>query len=224
MATRTRTVTCSCCGELGHNRRTCWMRNVTRTRGGRFPGDLPVWDPAIEDLTTAEPLELPQTPPPAPVATPPPAPKKRKRTKNPKPTKPFVQEENHCNICFDDLEETNKVITKCGHKFCVECYTRAARNNNDCAVCRKKLCSVEPDNWKRRFQEMERDCEYYRGLVERMTGVLGPHMGHDDHLSDSDVDLDELADNLEILSDDAISTRLEELDAQLMITGRTVNI
>ena len=195
----TRTVTCSCCGELGHNRRTCWMRNVTLTRGGRFPRDLPVWDPAIEDLTASDPIELQtlhilllnlllllllQ--------------KKRKVTKNPI-HKPYVQEENQCNICFDDLEETNKVVTKCGHKFCVECYTRAARNNNDCAVCRKKLCSAEPDNWKRRFQEMERDCEYYRGLVERMTGVLGPHMGHDDHLSDSDMDLDldELADNIE---------------------------
>ena len=48
---------------------------------------------------------------------------------------------------------------------------------------------------------MERDCEYYRGLVERMTGVLGPHIGHLDHLSDSDsdlgMDLDELADNIE---------------------------
>lgn len=201
MATRTRTVTCSICHEPGHNCRTCWMRNVTLTRGGRFPGDLPVWDPAIEDLTTADPLELPQTPPPAPVpTTSPPAPKKRKVTKNPI-HKPYVQEENQCNICFDDLEETNKVVTKCGHKFCVECYTRAARNNNDCAVCRKKLCSAEPDNWKRRFQEMERDCEYYRGLVERMTGVLGPHMGHDDNLSDSDMDLDldldELADNIE---------------------------
>ena len=69
---------------------------------------------------------------------------------------------------------------------------------------------------------MERDCEYYRGLVERMTGVLGPHMGHDDHLSDSDMDLD--TDDMGILTDDAISTRLEELDAQIMITGRTVNI
>ena len=191
MATRTRTVTCSICHEPGHNCRTCWMRNVTLTRGGRFPGDLPIWDPAIEDLTTAEPIELTQTPPPALVpTTPPPAPKKRKITKNPL-HKPYVQEENQCNICFDDLEDTNKVVTKCGHKFCVECYTRAARNNNDCAVCRKKLCSVEPDNWKRRFQEMERDCEYYRGLVERMTGVLRPHMGIDDHLSDSDMDLDE---------------------------------
>ena len=193
----TRTVTCSICREPGHNCRTCWMRNVTLTRGGRFPGDLPVWDPAIEDLTTAEPLELPPTPPPAPVpTTPPPAPKRRKVTKNPI-HKPYVQEENQCNICFDDLEETNKVVTKCGHKFCVECYTRAARNNNDCAVCRKKLCSAEPDNWKRRFQEMERDCEYYRGLVERMTGILRPHMGFDDHLSDSDMDLEEDEEEIE---------------------------
>ena len=50
---------------------------------------------------------------------------------------------------------------------------------------------------------MEQDCEYYRGLVERMTGVLGPHMGHDDNLSDSDMDLDldldELADNIEYI-------------------------
>ena len=200
MATRTRTVTCSCCGELGHNRRTCWMRNVTLTRGGRFPGDLPVWDPAIEDLTTAGPLEFHRhslsNPSTSHSST---RSKKKKSYKKTQAPKPYVQEENQCNICFDDLEETNKVVTKCGHKFCVECYTRAARNNNDCAVCRKKLCSAEPDNWKRRFQEMERDCEYYRGLVERMTGILGPHMGHDDHLSDSDMDmdLDELADNIE---------------------------
>ena len=192
MTTRTRTVTCSCCGELGHNRRTCWMRNVT------FRGtDIPVWDETIEDLTGMSPIEQArrirqQTPPPIQEhVTPPPAPKKRKRTKTPQPTKPFVQEENHCNICFDDLKETNKVITKCGHKFCIECYTRAARNKNDCAVCRKKLCSVEPDNWKRRYEEMEQDCEYYRNIVERMTGVLGPHMLDSDSLpGNSDMDLD----------------------------------
>lgn len=185
MFTRTRTVTCSCCGELGHNRRTCWLRNVTLQRGNV----IPIWDETIEDLTTIEPIELPETPPPTQApTTPPPAPKKRKRKKT---AKPFVQEENHCNICFDDLEDTNKVITKCGHKFCVECYTRAARNKNDCAVCRKKLCSVEPDNWKRRYEEMEQDCEYYRNIVERMTGVLGPHMmGSESLPGDSDMDLD----------------------------------
>lgn len=186
MATRTRTVTCSRCSEPGHNRRTCWMRNIT------FRGtDIPVWDETIEDLTGMSPIELETPPPIQESVTPPPAPKKRKRTKTPKPTKPFVQEENHCNICYDELAETNKVITKCGHKFCIECYTRAARNKNDCAVCRKQLCSVEPDNWKRRYEEMEQDCEYYRNIVERMTGVLGPHMTGSESLpGDSDMDLD----------------------------------
>jgi hypothetical protein len=189
MTTQTRTVTCSMCQEPGHNCRTCWMRNVT------FRGtDIPVWDETLEDIEMVEPYDLTmETPPPTTqFMTPPPAPKKRKKTKTPKRPKPYIQEENHCNICFDDLEDTNKVITKCGHKFCVECYTRAARNKNDCAVCRKKLCSVEPDNWKRRYQEMEQDCEYYRNIVERMTGVLGPHMLDTDSLpGDSDIEMDE---------------------------------
>ncbi len=191
MATRTRTVTCSICHEPGHNCRTCWMRYFTPTTGN----SIPVWDETIEDLATASTPELETPPPIQEPVTPPPAPKKRKRTKTRKPTKPFVQEENHCNICFDDLKETNKVITKCGHKFCIECYTRAARNKNNCAVCRKKLCSVEPDNWKRRFEEMEQDCEYYRNIVERMTGVLAPHILEDTDslpaLSDSDMEIDE---------------------------------
>ena len=189
MTTRTRTVTCGLCQEPGHNCRTCWMRNVT-LRGT----DIPVWDETLEDIEMVEPYDLTmETPPPTTqFMTPPPAPKKRKKTKTPRRPKSYIQEENHCNICFDDLEDTNKVITKCGHKFCVECYTRAARNKNDCAVCRKKLCSVEPDNWKRRYQEMEQDCEYYRNIVERMTGVLGPHMLDTDSLpGDSDIEMDE---------------------------------
>ena len=190
MTTRTRTVTCSMCQEPGHNCRTCWMRNVTFTRGS---SDIPLWDETLEDIGMVEPYDLTmETPPPTIPLTPPPAPKKRKKTKTPRRPKSYIQEENHCNICFDDLEDTNKVITKCGHKFCVECYTRASRNKNDCAVCRTKLCSIEPDNWKRRYEEMEQDCEYYRNIVERMTGVLAPHIQDTESLpGDSDMELDE---------------------------------
>ena len=186
----TRTVTCSLCLEPGHNCRTCWMRNVTFTRGS---SDIPLWDETLEDIGMVEPYDLTmETPPPTIPLTPPPAPKKRKKTKTPRRPKSYIQEENHCNICFDDLEDTNKVITKCGHKFCVECYTRASRNKNDCAVCRTKLCSIEPDNWKRRYEEMEQDCEYYRNIVERMTGVLAPHIQDTESLpGDSDMELDE---------------------------------
>ena len=180
MNTRTRTVTCSMCREPGHNCRTCPMRNIT------LSSDLPTVSllDGLETLTqefeeidrqTTRELEMLSQefydihyPP----LTPPPAPKKLKRTKTPKLQKPYIQEGNHCNICFDNLADTNKVITKCGHKFCAECYTRASRNNNDCAVCRKKLCSVEPYNWKRRYEEIEQDCEYYRNIVVRITGII----------------------------------------------------
>ena len=96
-----------------------------------------------------------QTPPPAPVPTPPPAPKKKKNYKNSPKVQSLTFKKKISVTAADDLEETNKVVTKCGHKFCVECYTRNSRNNNDCAVCRKKEHSTEPFNWKRRFQEME---------------------------------------------------------------------
>lgn len=189
MNTRTRTVTCSMCREPGHNCRTCPMRNITLSRDlPTASRDLPTVVSVLGELetlaqefeemdrqTTSELEMISQefyergiTPP----FTPPPAPKKRKRTKTPKRPKPYIQEENQCNICFDDLADTNKVITKCGHKFCVECYTRASRNKNDCAVCRKKLCSVEPYNWKRRYEEMEIDCEWWKSIVGRITGII----------------------------------------------------
>ena len=41
MATEYRTVTCSCCGNRGHNRRTCPQRNVTvRSRNTRQPRQM----------------------------------------------------------------------------------------------------------------------------------------------------------------------------------------
>lgn len=185
-----RTIRCGICHGFGHNRRTCWMRNVTFTRGSN---DIPLWDEAIEDIGMVEPhdlsIEIPNN---FPVMTPPPAPRKKKRTKTPKRQKPYIQKDNNCNICFDDLKDTNKVITKCGHKFCVECYTRACRNNNDCAVCRKKLCSVELENWKRRYEEMEQDCEYYRNIVGQITGIINPDILNGDSIpDDSDMELDE---------------------------------
>ena len=39
---------------------------------------------------------------------------------------------------------------------------------------------------------MEQDCEYYRNIVERMTGVLAPHIQGTESLpGDSDMELDE---------------------------------
>ena len=87
----TRTVTCSMCMNQDITVELAGCEMLLSHVVDVSQGDLPVWDPAIEDLTTAEPIELPQTPPPAPVpTTPPPAPKKKKSYKKLPIPKPYV--------------------------------------------------------------------------------------------------------------------------------------
>lgn len=201
-----RTIRCSICHEPGHNCRTCWLRNVTMVRGSQ--------NEPIEDIEMIEEhflsIEIPQN---VQLMTPPPAPRKKKRTITPQRTKQFIQDETTCNICFDELQDTNKVITKCGHMFCVECYTRASRNKNDCAVCRKKLCSVEPENWKRRYEEIQLDLEYYKNIVQGITGIVRPHILEEyDVVSVVNMEVDDS------LRDDLI----DELEPSLESTGLRV--
>lgn len=48
-----------------------------------------------------------------------------------------------CTICYTDLRELNKVTTKCGHHFCVDCflahYTSNHASSSDCPMCRAGL-------------------------------------------------------------------------------------
>ena len=48
-----------------------------------------------------------------------------------------------CMICYTDLRELNKVTTKCGHHFCVDCflnhYTSKQKSSSDCPICRAGL-------------------------------------------------------------------------------------
>jgi hypothetical protein len=47
-----------------------------------------------------------------------------------------------CSICWSDLKETNKVVTKCGHSYCMDCFlkhTQGTVANNKCPMCRTEL-------------------------------------------------------------------------------------
>lgn len=105
--------TCSLCREPGHNRRTCWLKNVTLPRGSSEDIDL-------DDIEILPIIETP---------------------------KEDTTQQEDCPICMNSLSgEKNFCVTRCGHKFCSECLIRAARNNNDCPLCRQKLTDheVEP--------------------------------------------------------------------------------
>ena len=43
-----------------------------------------------------------------------------------------------CPICFKKLNNTNYIITTCGHAFCTECiYTYVTKEKEICPICRK---------------------------------------------------------------------------------------
>jgi len=47
-----------------------------------------------------------------------------------------VIEATSCAICIEELGETNKLVTRCGHQFCCGCMFIHMRANNFCPTCR----------------------------------------------------------------------------------------
>jgi len=59
------------------------------------------------------------------------------------PVQPNEEGFHECTICLTNLRELNKVTTKCGHHFCVDCflfhYTSENPGSGICPMCRAKL-------------------------------------------------------------------------------------
>jgi hypothetical protein len=92
----------------------------------------------------------------------------------------FVQQDNQCPICFDDVEMTkNCIITECGHKFHASCLLRSVVHNNlDCPYCRFELVESpeeEDDDENEEDEEDEEEEETmifygFRALFQRAEG------------------------------------------------------
>lgn len=51
--------------------------------------------------------------------------------------------ESECCICMEPLSDINLAVTKCGHKFCLECLLKHYKTKNDCPLCRSELVKNE---------------------------------------------------------------------------------
>jgi hypothetical protein len=58
-----------------------------------------------------------------------------------------AREQLECIICYETVGN-EKVSIKCGHTYCVGCFVKHMRLNNECAYCRTELCEV-PQNKRR---------------------------------------------------------------------------
>ena len=54
-----------------------------------------------------------------------------------------------CTICYTDLKELNKVTTKCGHHYCIDCFlhhfTSGNPSSKNCPMCRADLLEVKTE-------------------------------------------------------------------------------
>ena len=41
-----------------------------------------------------------------------------------------------CAICYEEIGETNKCVTPCGHDFCFKCMVKSFQMNETCPMCR----------------------------------------------------------------------------------------
>tara|TARA_Y100000591_G_C21851812_1_gene712201 strand:- start:2796 stop:3206 length:411 start_codon:yes stop_codon:yes gene_type:complete len=46
---------------------------------------------------------------------------------------------NECPICYEEMDESNSIITDCNHKYHKDCLQTWAKDHNSCPICRKKL-------------------------------------------------------------------------------------
>jgi len=50
-----------------------------------------------------------------------------------------VVEVDECPICMENINDTNRCITPCNHKFCLICMLKHSQIKNDCPTCRHKF-------------------------------------------------------------------------------------
>jgi len=62
-----------------------------------------------------------------------------------------------CMICYTYLKELNKVTTKCGHHYCVDCFllhfTSSNPSSKSCPICRAKLLEVKSETRSQEIQQ-----------------------------------------------------------------------
>ena len=81
------------------------------------------------------------------------------------------REKRECIICYETVDG-EKVNIKCGHTYCVGCFVKHMRLNNECAYCRTELCEA-PQNKRRidtdtrsRLIEEALDCNNMRDTIK----------------------------------------------------------
>ena len=54
---------------------------------------------------------------------------------------------DECSICYEEIDnKKKKVVTNCGHLFCLKCLLTQFQNKNECPMCRRELLENSPNS------------------------------------------------------------------------------
>jgi hypothetical protein len=48
-------------------------------------------------------------------------------------------ENTECPVCMESIGKINNCVSKCGHRFCLECLLKSYKKKNSCPLCREPL-------------------------------------------------------------------------------------
>lgn len=60
-----------------------------------------------------------------------------------------------CPVCMEPIGKINSCVSKCGHKFCLECLLKSYRKKNNCPMCRKSLTEEDYDDLPELIEDTE---------------------------------------------------------------------
>lgn len=55
-------------------------------------------------------------------------------------------ENTECPVCMESIGKINNCVSKCGHRFCLECLLKSYKKKNSCPLCREPLEENEYDD------------------------------------------------------------------------------
>ena len=65
---------------------------------------------------------------------------------------------NECPICYEEMDESNSIITNCNHKYHKNCLHTWANKHNSCPICRKKLVAsyiIDDETFLQQLEDTE---------------------------------------------------------------------
>lgn len=86
-----------------------------------------------------------------------------------------------CSICWEKIKDSNIAITRCNHKFHLDCLITWCLKNNTCPLCRKILCNnrpiaPEPSYTQHRLLQEYDNILFIRNTIHNRLNNIGGHI------------------------------------------------